>query len=716
MFLHGYLLVGLLLAGVPVALHLLLRQKPRRVVFPALRFLVARQQTNQRRMRLRHLLLLLLRVAVLVLLVLALARPRVLGDALGSGLDKPLTAVLLLDTSPSMGYAPGGLSRLDQARLRALEFLDEMHAASRVAILDAANPIAEPFLPLTEARTRLQKGAVRPDGGPLNRAVERAIDLLRQDQASLAEPGTTGHLLLIFTDNTRGCWDPRGVQPTLPEGIRARLVDVGHPNPQNLGIEAVELVPPTVAPGRRFEVRVRLRADPSGHENELISQMGETKPDRQPVLLAAGQTETTITVDMVAPNKSGPQPLTFQLGARDDFKADDFRHALLWVRTRGKMLTIAEPNTARIWNAAHETLAAFDNTLRTPAEAERENLADFAVVALVHVPRVSANLWARLAEFVRAGGGLAVVPGGEELALADFRESTVLPAPLEKLADAAEGKPLYWRRFVGGHPLMEPFAAWSRETDPDFAREDLRPFVRRYWRVGPLAPDASVVAAYENKEPALLERRVGRGRVVLFTTPLDARRLNKMDLTQWTNYWQYSSFGLVLIDRSSRYLAGETAVPEMQFRCGVEPRVRVPTPLVPPYTLSGPGLSGNERDLKTPAASGEVGIPQARQPGYYLVFDGRKQPVAGFCLDIAGSESDLTPVPKEDWEARLGAESYVAPQGAMRLRDAVSAGTDPIELLPYLLMFMLGLMTLEGLFANRFYRDGPGGAGESPGA
>ena len=62
-FIHGYLLAGLVLAGVPILVHLIMRQKPRVLPFPAFRFLRQRALTNRRTLRLRHLLLMLLRVA-----------------------------------------------------------------------------------------------------------------------------------------------------------------------------------------------------------------------------------------------------------------------------------------------------------------------------------------------------------------------------------------------------------------------------------------------------------------------------------------------------------------------------------------------------------------------------------------------------------------------------------------------------------------------------
>ena len=53
-FLHPGLLAGALLAAVPVVLHLMMRQRPKVLEFPALRFVQARQASNRRTLRLRH--------------------------------------------------------------------------------------------------------------------------------------------------------------------------------------------------------------------------------------------------------------------------------------------------------------------------------------------------------------------------------------------------------------------------------------------------------------------------------------------------------------------------------------------------------------------------------------------------------------------------------------------------------------------------------------
>ena len=66
------LLLGALLVTVPILLHLVLRQEPKRLVFPALRFLQQRREANRRRLQLRHWLLLALRCAAIAALVLGI--------------------------------------------------------------------------------------------------------------------------------------------------------------------------------------------------------------------------------------------------------------------------------------------------------------------------------------------------------------------------------------------------------------------------------------------------------------------------------------------------------------------------------------------------------------------------------------------------------------------------------------------------------------------
>lgn len=94
--LNPALVFGLACAAIPVVLHLMMRAKPKKLLFPALRLIQKRRRQNVRRIRLRHLWLLLLRVFVLAILVAALMRPSLPAAQYGLNFTESLTLAIIL--------------------------------------------------------------------------------------------------------------------------------------------------------------------------------------------------------------------------------------------------------------------------------------------------------------------------------------------------------------------------------------------------------------------------------------------------------------------------------------------------------------------------------------------------------------------------------------------------------------------------------------------
>jgi hypothetical protein len=746
-FIHGYLLFGLLLAGIPVLLHLLMRQKPRRMPFPAFRFLKLKQVTNRRKLRLQHLLILLLRILVVVALCLALARPRVFSERLSVEGERPVAAILLFDTSPSMEYSVGGVTRLDEARQRARELLVEMNPASRVAILDAGDDTGDSFLSHAEALSRLDALAIRPGGGPVSRSLDRAYRLAEQVRLEEDAPPC---FFYIFSDRTRSCWDPalatRPGTRTPPKDLPVSFVDVGVESPRDLAIRKIEVDPPVVAPGALVEVRVTVTSTGGEHDNDLVLSIdndteARRQPQRRTFKMAAGQMSEVITFGpFSAPRPEGeasadvPFQVTVKLATSDNLPFNNTRHATFLVRAGRRLLTITDRELPRLppspWVAAIAAVRSFRGDLRTREQAERltpNELSAYRVVALYQVPHPGETLLNQLTAYVRGGGGLAIIPPGDEMTQADreaFNQQAknLLPAPLNKLVSAPKDGFVSWDPFRGEHPLTAPFQRWAQNADPDFAQPGRRPFVRRYWQLGPLAPGALAIATYADAthSPALAELAVPTGRVILFTTPLDTRPLDpKQPTIGWHNYLD-SSFVLPLVDRVCRHLAGDIDAPELNYLCGQLPQAVLPAPLRPPYTVQGPELAAAEANLAVQAGavggtSVVQGVPQAVQPGNYLVSDGGGRKVAGFSLDVRPEESDLERVPAAEIESVLGSGSVLQVGRSIRLADAMRGSRPPpVELLPLLMMALLLILTLESLLASWFYRPPAGAPGPEP--
>jgi hypothetical protein len=318
-FLNASVLIfGSLLIAAPVVLHLLMRRKPKQLVFPALRFVKERRERNQRRMRLRQLLLLLLRCAAILVLAAALARPSadssLVGDWLlaavlailffiaasaaalafaggrgkllsgglaavavllfagtvyasvsalreGSGLaigdeEAPVAAALVIDTSPRMTYRHENRTRLEHAQETALWLLPQLPPGSETAVLDS-RPGAALF---AVDRSAAQKAVERLAPA----AVARALPDLVADAAALVQRSQKARKeIYVFTDLTAAAWregNAARLKTMLEESpdVLVYVFDVGAPKPQNVSLGELKLSAERLTPGEELEVAVHV--------------------------------------------------------------------------------------------------------------------------------------------------------------------------------------------------------------------------------------------------------------------------------------------------------------------------------------------------------------------------------------------------------------------------------------------------------------------------
>src|SRR5689334_16323225 len=113
--------------SIPIIIHLLNRRRFKVVTWAAMRFLLAAQKKNSRRMRIEQLLLLLVRCFIVLLLVLAMASvsqwaeaawrwfaPEGAKSLVGGGTR--VHKIIVLDGSFSMGLKAGDQTSFDRAK------------------------------------------------------------------------------------------------------------------------------------------------------------------------------------------------------------------------------------------------------------------------------------------------------------------------------------------------------------------------------------------------------------------------------------------------------------------------------------------------------------------------------------------------------------------------------------------------------------------------
>ena len=758
-FIHGYLLAGLVLAGLPILVHLIMRQKPQQLFFPAFRFLKRRLHVNRRRLRLQHLLLLALRIALIAALCLALAQPSLESSFFQSKVKRPVAAVFLFDTSASMEYVVSKETRLETALGYAKSLLGEMDPKSRVAILDCGDDPGTPAdwsSSLEEARDR--KLTTRTTAHPVNAHLGRAFALLN----SLPADDPSPRLVYIFSDRTRAAWSAAIKAEELPKGVRVVYVDVGAEKPDDYAIDRIEVVPAIVEPGKKMEVFITVRCTGSKGPNQLFWQIDNDPNPRREITpevfrLDDGK-EKTFRYERTAPllpigERTAAFQITAKLDINDSLTFNDRRYATFLVRNRRSILTIADdPKVATSWEKIflareigneiplYETFrcevvrtATIEQWKPNPDMMVVDPLLAHDIVCLYQTAQPSTDLWKRLRSYVLGGGNLIIVPAGDEMKEVDRKKfnndgTTVklLPATLVKLIDAPGGEktPTCLKDFNSRHELTRPFFEWVRAGVVDYQKPNHRPSFLRYWEAAPIENAESGIMFYDDGKPALLERKAGAGHVLMFTIPLDNNR-SRADGRLWSNIWTFESgFGYVLVDQACLYLVGETGVGDQNFVCGKS----VLTPLLarggdslpkpqgngsaPYFDLKGPqGLAQSEMRVAIPDGR-LLAVPQATQPGNYQVVGKEGAKAAAFSVNMPTEESRLERVPAEEIEKQLGDKSLLPPGKKPSLSEEVAdEKIGKLDLMPWLMMAVLLVLGVESVLANKFYKREPNTAG-----
>jgi hypothetical protein len=151
----------------------------------------------------------------------------------------------------------------------------------------------------------------------------------------------------------------------------------------------------------------------------------------------------------------------------------------------------------------------FESTTR-PAEAVSDDDLRRSAVVVVNDVAVPAALARRLGRFVEQGGGLLVIAGPRASWPQDV---DVLPGSIGNPVDRSRGAASRIGALEFGHPILEPFRA-PRSGNFSGAR------IYGYRNVT-AASAAQVIARFDSGAPAVLERQVGTGRVMLWASSVD---------------------------------------------------------------------------------------------------------------------------------------------------------------------------------------------------
>ncbi|MEN6452468.1 MAG: BatA domain-containing protein [Thermoguttaceae bacterium] len=710
------LLAGSLLIAVPIILHLIMRKKPVRLEFPALRFIQTRHDANRRRLQLRHLLLLLLRAAIIALLAFALARPSVkLGGALGSQ-EEPVAAALVFDAAPRMEYRHLNHTRLDAARDFGLWLVRQLPEQSDIAVLDTRLGSPAAFqADRGAARERISRLDSVANSQPLPTVIDAAVKLLA-DREKKNPDSPRRKEIYIFTDLSRGAWPPddaAAVQKALASlgDCGLYVIDVGIQEPTDYGLSEAHLGAEVLSNRSTLtiETAVSCIGPAAAKTVELYLLDADRKPQKRDEQTCQA---TPVELRPIEFHVGNLDPGTHQgylrIVGQDGLAADDTRYFTVEVKPAWRLL-LAAPKPADSYALfLAEALAPdifrkrgqarFDCDVCDLSELAKRPLAEYAAVCVLDPTPIEPATWRRLVDFASEGHGVAVFLGRNALPMDSFNASEaqeLLPGKLLRQARRPEGD-LWLNPRDFQHPILTPFRSQAGSIPWEMFP------VFRYWEFEKLTKGVSVVLPYSDGRPALLERPIGQGRALVMTTPVSDRPgQNPWNLLPVGEAWPFmilaNQMASYLVGSSSQqlnYMAGQTAV--LQLDAAARRRgymLFTPDGQATPYAAD---LSRRELPISTTDTVGNYRLQAAGGAGGASL---------GFSVNYATAETQLDRLTDRELSAVFGPQKFRLARTKQQIDRDVSLGRTGRELYPPLILLIAVILGLELLVANRFYKE-----------
>lgn len=433
-----FAIAGVLAALVPVAIHLLWRQRRRPVPWAAMRFLQQAWKRHRRRHRVEQLLLLAARALVLLLFGLALARPILGGAGGGAGggdlwlvIDDSVTSgvrVVAGETGAASGDAD---TALDRARAEAVSAIDALGPGSRVGVITLARPAAAVLQPPTADLDAAKRLVERLEAKPVPADVAGAMLLAGarlSDEDGRGRPAT----VRLLSGLRRGTADLDAPLPRMPITTDRPVTLVASPpattSPGNVTV--VEVVP-----GRPVEVageglgggRVSVRLERTGDLDaartrvELDGRFARPVAPQE-VAWRSGQSEAT--AEFAVAFEPGLD-LAVDVVARVDedvLPAGDARATVIEVRTGLSVLLVDRrrftsgdlerlPVSAWVERALRPvTDAPIEVRTVDPASLEPVDLVSADATIVCRPDLLDASRWSQLREHVDDGGLVVLLP------------------------------------------------------------------------------------------------------------------------------------------------------------------------------------------------------------------------------------------------------------------------------------------------------------------
>lgn len=670
-FLTPLFLFGLLAGLIPIAIHLIRKEKPPKLLFSTIRFMKKTSKKLVLFQQLQQIFLLLLRAGVLILLVLAFARP-LIDQTLARLVDSdPQSAVILLDVSMSMRYG----NTFDLAKEAALDLLDSMTVGGEVALVTfsgSAEFVKELDTDLDSVRSSIngisEPGYQSTRYFPNLRLADQLLEDSRYDNRAVY---LISDFQAIGEEDVRDNWK-------FAPGVAFRGIDVGNERSENLSITDVRSPDQLLEDNPTQEILVRVRSTGNSYldKGDVSLILNGEVVDRRAIDLADKSEEVVSFTANFAETGSYVGEIRV---AGDTFSADNSYYFTVdvlpkinvlvvngeasenWFDDEGHWFGLAVSGTAQ---------SPFQLTVLEPAELTETVLRRNDVAVLLNAGSLSSAQANSLTSFVQSGGSVLFAPGDRvEADTFNSLFGDVSPAQIQPSASIDDY--LVIADFDRRHPILRPL-------DTDWSAR-----FQEYWSLQP-HPDAEVIMQFDSTEPAFVERKVGAGRAMIFASSLDL---------EWNNLALQGLY-LPFVHETLRHL--------VQAESGAR-AFAVGDSFAVGGSARNQGVNFIDVDGTEVSLSANNLIVTADKPGVVVAVTESQR--VNYAINVRSRESDFSKLPVANlYDRVINPDTSPIQSREVQTAQMIREIEGPQRIWWWLLCLVAILVLAEAVIANRTYR------------
>ncbi len=652
--LHPFYLFGLLLASIPLILHLLGRRRIRERPFSSLLLLKEIKKSSSVWMRIKDLILLLLRICFLLFIVIGFSHPLVLSPVPFLGKEAPKDVAILIDVSMSMGM--DGL--FEKAKHEVRRTFRILGRGNRIILIAFSDRIEEEKEIVDEA----ELGSFLDNLRITYRGTNIPLPLEVAEKKLLKKEGFIKEIIIISDFQKSALENIESVYNIIRKkkiNIYASCIEG---NKKNLFFSGWKIEPPFPLPGLRLKIYPKLVSNIEGSSPVEIFMNGVMKGVKKRT------EEKTEVFFEIEPREPGYKSGSFRTRG-DSLDMDNNYYFSFYVQKSLNVLLVGKRNEYSYLAAALSPGIETPINLKTiePAELPRINPSQYDLLILYNT-KIDGYVKARTMDFLAHGGGVLFVMGNEFTS--EVNKIILEDIHIVKKNDAKKG--FFTLKMIDTG--FEPLSGFKNKGLKNL-------YDAKFFQYFTIKSNMKTVIESKNGDPLMIAGNINGGKMVLFPFALDS---------EWAQLPLKAIF-VPLIYRLTFYLATKPEkLPEFHIgepiRISSQKEGKTPLFILPDERKKSPILSATRKDYI---------LKGTDLPGIYKFIPqpGETIPIA---VNVKEEESKLDVISFEELKLLLPDIKE-----SEKREGFPTSGKRWIDLFPFFIILSLMCLTAELILENK---------------